>query len=151
MARNTTRQGAGFELDVMHYLTGCNCEMTHTRPRHVGWRGFGYDAGRSSGSRGKVDVWGVPPAHGTYLDVETSQWWPESTAPMIFVQCKITNPVIPPAERIALINLARRGGALPIVAHRTRDKDTHRMRPHFRQLTGPGPKDWLPWEPERTT
>lgn len=146
MARNTTRQGASFEHDVMHYLTGCNCETTFTRPRHVGWRGFGYDAGRSSGSRGKVDVWGVPPEPTMALGPLIIKY-----SPMIFVQCKITNPVIPPAERIALINLARRGGALPIVAHRARDKDTHRMRPHFRQLTGPGPKDWLPWEPERTT
>lgn len=149
MARNTTRQGAGFELDVMHYLMGCSCETTYAQPRHIGWRGFGYDAGRSSGSRGKVDVWGVPPEPGFDLDEE--QPWGVKIPAMIFVQCKITNPVIPPAERIALINLARRGGALPIVAHRAVDKNTRRIRPHFRQLTGPGPKDWLPWEPERTT
>lgn len=136
MARNTARQGAGFELDVMHYLTGCNCETTHAVPRHIGWRGFGYDAGRSSGSRGKVDVWAVPPEDGLV-----------PPQPMIFIQCKITNPLIPPAERIALINLARRGGALPVVAHRAKDRNTHRVRPHFRRLTGPGPKDWAPWEP----
>lgn len=142
MARNTTRQGAGFELDVMHYLAGCTCETTNAQPRHVGWKGFGYDAGRSSGSRGKVDVWGVPPE-----EQYSALWAPEPVKPMIFIQCKITNPVIPPADRIALINLARRGGALPIVAHRARDKNTLRLRPHFRRLTGPGPKEWVPWEP----
>lgn len=142
MARNTTRQGAAFELDVMHYLVGCNCEQTHAVPRHIGWRGFGYDCSRSSGSLGKVDVWGVPPESS-----EPDLW----IAPMVLIQCKITNPVIPPAERIALINLARRGGALPVVAHRTRDNETHRIRPHFRQLTGAGAKDWVPWHPERTS
>jgi len=142
VARNTTRQGAGFELDVMHYLVGCTCETTYAQPRHIGWRGFGYDAGRSSGSRGKVDVWGVPPEPSMALGPLIVKF-----NPLIFIQCKITNPVIPPAERIALINLARRGGALPIVAHRARDKNTLRLRPHFRRLTGPGPKEWLPWEP----
>lgn len=142
MARNTTRQGAAFELDVMHYLAGCNCEWTHSTPKHVGWGGFGYDAGRSSGSRGKVDVWGVPPEV-----VRAPDGWMPPVPPMVFIQCKITNPVIAPADRIALINLARRGGALPIVSYRTLDAKTHRTRPHFRRLTGPGPKDWLPWEP----
>lgn len=138
MARNTTRQGAAFELDVMHYLVGCNCEATHTVPRHIGWRGFGYDAGRSSGSRGKVDVWAVPPESS-----EPDLW----TAPMVFIQCKITNPLIAPAARIALINLARRGGGLPVVSHRARDITTGRVRPHFRQLTGHRSQDWVPWEP----
>lgn len=141
MARNTTRQGAGFELDVMHYLMGCRCEETHAQPKHIGWRGFGYDAGRSSGSRGKVDVWGVPPEP----LVENFDW--SDPAPMVFIQCKITNPLIPPADRIALINLARRGGALPIVAYKLKDWRTQRRRPHFRRLTGPGPDEWLPWEP----
>lgn len=141
MARNTTRQGAGFELDVMHYLVGCKCEETNAQPKHIGWRGFGYDAGRSSGSRGKVDVWGVPP--------EATHWGKQALGapPMIFIQCKITNPVIPPADRIALINLARRVGALPIVAYKLKDWQTQRTRPHFRMLTGPGPNDWVPWEP----
>lgn len=144
MARNTTRQGADFELDVMHYLVGCKCEETFSRPRHVGWRGFGYDAGRSSGSRGKVDVWAVPP-HQVWEGVTLTEL--PAAAPMIFIQCKITNPLISPADRISLINLARRGGALPIVSYRLRDGRTHRLRPHFRRLTGPGPKEWLPWEP----
>lgn len=133
MARNTTRQGAGFELDVMHYLVGCKCELTHSVPKHVGWKGFGYDAGRSSGSRGKVDVWGVPPESGA--------------GPMVFIQCKITNPIIPPADRVALINLARRGGGLPLVAYKARDNTTSRIRPHFRYLTGTRPQDWVLWEP----
>lgn len=139
VAHNTNRQGANFELDVMHYLAGCDCEINFARPRHVGWTGFGYDAGRSSGSRGKVDVWGVPPKdeYGKH--------------PMVFVQCKITDPLLSPADRISLINLARRGGALPIVSFRAKDLASGRIRPHFRQLTGYGPKDWLAWEPRRST
>lgn len=143
MARNTTRQGAGFELDVMHYLVGCKCEETNAQPKHIGWRGFGYDAGRSSGSRGKVDVWGVPPVPHE-AEFPDGSWL---VTRMVFIQCKITNPIIPPADRIALINLARRGGALPIVAYKLKDWQTQRRRPHFRRLTGPGPTEWLPWEP----
>lgn len=138
MARNTTRQGAGFELDVMHYLGGCDCETTHQRPRHVGWTGFGYECLRSSGSRGKVDVVAVG-------SVDTMDPW--SRPNLLFVQCKITNPVIPPAERVALRELALRAGAAPVVAHRAKDLDTGLVRPHFRILTGPGPKEWEPWAP----
>lgn len=140
MARNTTRQGANFELDVMHYLTGCDCETTHARPRHVGWKGFGFDCLRSSGSRGKVDVVAVGPWALTVGLIE-------APVEIAFIQCKITNPVIPPAERVALMDLALRAWALPVIAHRAKDETTGRTRPHFRVLTGPGPKDWAPWAP----
>ena len=139
MARNTTRQGANFELDVMHHLSGCECETTHDRPKHVGWRGFGYECLRSSGSRGKVDVVAVSedgPRH--------CYKYPPA---VLFIQCKITNPVIRPAERLALMDLALRGGALPIIAHKAKDAVTGLVRPHYRILTGPGPKDWEPWAP----
>lgn len=133
MAVNTTRQGANFELDVLHYLTGCECATTRKTPVHVGWTGFGYDCLRSSGSRGAVDVvavWGG--IHGPAL---------------LFIQCKITNPNIGPADRNRVQDLATRAGAVPLVAYRAQDTTTGRMRPHFRLLTGPGPKDWLLWEP----
>lgn len=137
MARNTTRQGANFELDVMHHLDGCQtwskkrCE----NPQHRSYAGYGYDSLRSSGSRGAVDVVSVPEMgvlDGTLI---------------LFIQCKITNPVIPPSERIAVQNLALRAGALPLVAFKAKDETTGRIGIKYRQLTGPGPKDWAPWAP----
>lgn len=138
MAVNTTRQGANFELDVLHYLTGCECATTRKTPVHVDWHGFGYDCLRSSGSRGAVDV------------VAVGQFIPNRTFHpniLLFIQCKITNPNIGPADRNRVQDLATRAGAVPLVAYRAKDTTTGRMRPHFRLLTGPGPKDWLTWEP----
>lgn len=142
MARNTNRQGANFELDVMHYLAGCECELTHATPKHVGWRGFGYDAGRSSGSRGKVDVWAIGPLR-TY----------ERGVPMVqdllLIQAKVNikSAGLTPAERQDLIGLALRANAYPVVAFKATDIETRRYRPHFRVLTGPGPKEWVVWTP----
>lgn len=129
MARNTNRQGAQFELDIMHYLDGCSCR-DNNNPRHIEWDGFGYESMRSSGSRGKVDVVSV----GT-------------TSGLLFIQAKITNWLLPPADRIALQDIALRAGALPLVACKVTDLDTRRKRPHFRLLTGPGPKDWETFYP----
>lgn len=142
-ARNTNRLGANFELDVMHYLAGCDCETTYARPRHIGWKGFGYDVLRSSGSRGKVDVVAIGP--------ETGEWQRKSygiNPELLFIQVKLTNPLISPAERIGIQDLALRAGAIPLVGYRAKDETTGRLRPHFRQLTGPGPKEWVAWEPE---
>jgi len=133
MARNTASQGAAFENATIHYLEGCDCQFRLATPKHVAWRGFGYDCVRSAASKGAVDIVAVPPVNGTVL----------------FVQCKLTNPQIPPAERVALLGLALRAGALPITATLQVDKHTRRKRPHFRLLTGPGPKDWTQWEPDR--
>lgn len=61
------------------------------------------------------------------------------------VQVKRTNPVLPPAERQALIQMADSIGlkyALPIVA-----TTPFRKRPAYRLLTGPGAKDWTEWDP----
>lgn len=117
VARNTTRQGANFELKVMHALEE-----------------HGYTCLRSSGSRGAVDVVAVPA-----LDVRNDF--------VLFIQCKITNPVIPPYERTAVQDLATRAGAIPLVAHWAADQATGLMRVHYRMLTGPGPKDWAHWAP----
>jgi Holliday junction resolvase len=121
MARNTTRQGANFELKVMHALEE-----------------HGYTCLRSSGSRGAVDVVAVPP--------EQPKREPASQD-VLFIQCKITNPVIPPYERNAVQDLATRAGAIPLVAHWAADIVTGLMRVHYRLLTGPGPKDWAHWAP----
>jgi len=143
VARNTNRQGANFELDVMHYLSGCSCEETFTRPHHVGWTGFGYDCLRSSGSRGAVDIVAVGP------DLYVAGAEVERRSDLLFIQCKIKNPLISPADRQRVQDLATRASAVPLVAFRALDADTGRVRPHFRMLTGPGPKDWSAWEPER--
>lgn len=124
MARNTNRQGANFELKVMHDLE-----------EHE------YTCLRSSGSRGAVDVVAVPPLPS---DVNWREWGRQN---MLFIQCKITNPVIPPYERNAVQDLATRAGAIPLVAHWAKDAATGLMRVHYRQLTGPGPKDWAHWAP----
>jgi hypothetical protein len=139
VARNTTRQGADFELDVMHYLAG-------TQPERWG-DGFGYDCLRSSGSRGTIDI--VAVGSETLRSLDSLFGRPEIKGPLLFIQCKITNPQISPADRRRVQDLATRAGAVPLVAYREKDTETGRVRPHFRLLTGPGPKDWLPWEPER--
>lgn len=129
MARNTTRQGANFELKVMHALEE-----------------HGYTCLRSSGSRGAVDVVAIPALPS---DVNWREWGRQNT---LFIQCKITNPVIPPYERLAVQDLALRAGALPVVAYWAKDENPASLtygskRVHYRQLTGPGAKDWAPWAP----
>lgn len=100
-AKNTNRQGANFELQIMHDL-----------------QRRGYDALRSSGSRGKVDVVAVGDPH------------------LLFIQAKITNPVISPAERQAVRAMAFRADAVPLVAYRMSGVVI------YRELIGDGPKDW---------
>lgn len=79
----------------------------------------GYDTIRAASSKGVADVVGFKPGQ------------------VIFVQCK-TSGRIPPAERVALLRLASLvPGGVPIVASRPRTT--------YRRLTGPGPRDWLPW------
>lgn len=134
-ARNTNRQGANFELQVMHYLDGCLC-VGHGG----GYEGFGATSLRSSGSRGKVDI----------VAVASDLWRPfdeRDATNLLFIQCKITNPVIAPAERTGLIELANRAAATPVVAFKALDERTKRVLPQFRILTGPGPKDFELWDP----
>lgn len=128
MARNTAQQGARFERQCIEYLE-----------KH------GYDCIRSAASKGAVDIVAVGPHKpanpGSLLSEDTEG------GPLVFVQCKLSHPVIPPAERVALQGLALRAGALPVVSWWQVDENTRRKRPHYRVLTGPGPKEWLPWEP----
>lgn len=107
-AQNTNRQGANFELQVMHDLER-----------------FGYTTMRSSGSRGAVDVLGFADGH------------------ILMIQCKITNPVLPPKERRAVIALADTllEYTVPLVAYRIRGRVMYRI------LTGTGPKDFSLWSP----
>lgn len=106
-AKNTNRQGANFELQIMHDL-----------------QRRGYDALRSSGSRGKVDVVAVGDNH------------------ILMIQAKITNPVISPAERRAVRAMARRADAVPLVAYRINGVVM------YRELTGDGPKEFEVFYPQ---
>jgi Holliday junction resolvase len=105
-AQNTNRQGANFELQIMHDLDR-----------------YGYTTMRSSGSRGAVDVVAVG-------DHET-----------LWVQAKITDPMISPKERRAVVDLAVRAKGTPVVAHRDNGVVLYRV------LTDIGPKDWSPLTP----
>lgn len=108
-AKNTNRQGANFELQIMHDLES-----------------YGYTTMRSSGSHGAVDV--VAFADGEIL----------------LIQAKISQPVIPPRERKAVLRLADMlpEHAVPLVSYRIKGKVMYRL------LTGPGPKDFRLWAPE---
>lgn len=147
MARNTAQQGATFERAVIHHLEGCaSYPKPCTASTHRDWTGFGYDCIRSAASKGKVDIVAVGPDEGLNTD-----WIIEPGGPVLFIQCKRTDPMITPAERLGIQDLALRAGALPIVAHWAKDKTTKLMRVHYRVLTGPGPGDWEPWAPGEET
>lgn len=98
----------------------------------------GYTCLRSSGSRGAVDVIGVAKA------VHSESW------PLLFIQCKITNPVIPPYERMAVQSLSTVALALPLVAYKEK-LPGNRVKISYRELTGPGPKEWREWLPPEQT
>lgn len=132
MATNTTRQGANFELAIMHYLAG-------TMPEKWG-PGFGYDCLRSSGSRGAIDVIAIGP-------LRTYERGASPDAEQLFIQAKRNKPYLSPADRMRVQNLALRAGAVPLLSFMAKDETTSLVRPHFRILNGPGPNDWAPWEP----
>lgn len=145
MARNTNRQGAGFELEIMHYLGGCQIrEEPCNRRNHAGWTGFGYDCMRSSGSKGKIDVYAIGP-------FRTYECGASPDAVKLHIQAKITTAVmrtpLSPAERQVMLELAERAGAVPLTSSKAKDAVTGRVRPHFRLLTGTGARDWVAWEP----
>lgn len=118
---NTAEQGARVERQVRILLEGC-----------------GYDCIRSAASKGAVDIVAVAPFRWLGLAQQLG-------CRLLFIQCKLSNPNIGPAERLRLTGLALRAGALPIVAYKGKQG---RFRPlMFRELTGPGPKDWVAWEP----
>lgn len=123
---NTARQGAAFERRVIHDLSGDGAEH----------EGYGYTCTRSAASKGAVDIVAVhqgPLNGGARL--------------ILGIQCKLSDPQISPAERLAVQDWALCAGAIPIVAWWAEDETTGLKRVHYRQLTGPGPKDWAPWVP----
>lgn len=90
----------------------------------------GYLTARAAASAGtaKVDVFAFHPEHGAVL-----------------VQCKLHDPRISPAERRGLTTVANVCYGVPVVAWRHVEKG-RRSEIRFRELTGPGPKDWRDWQ-----
>jgi Holliday junction resolvase len=67
---------------------------------------------------------------------------------VLALQLKVTDPLLSPLHRQSLISTALLGGAVPLVAYKATDPDNPRRKKIFyRQLTGPGPKDWAHWAP----
>jgi holliday junction resolvase len=91
----------------------------------------GYAVIKAAGSKGAADL------------VAFRRGW------VLFVQVKRTQAQLSPAARTRLLELADTLGAhiaIPVVASKPA-----RMPISYRVLTGPGPKDWLPWEPHPNT
>lgn len=127
MARNTNRQGANFELAVMADLEA-----------------RGYTCLRSSGSRGAVDVVAVWDDMGVLGAVMNAGQH------LVFIQCKITNPLIPPHERLNVMRLSLVALAVPVVAYKEK-LPGNRVKISYRELTGTGPKEWREWVPPEQT
>ena len=87
--------------------------------------GNGYWTIRAAGSKGAADIVAI------------------KRGELMFVQCKLSG-TMPPAERVALLNLAIDFGGIPLCARWVKEGRAARMV-EFRQLTGPGPRDWQPW------
>lgn len=91
-------------------------------------RDHGYAVIRAAGSKGAADLAAF------------------ACSEVLFVSVKRTIALISPAERNALLALADvLGGYLgtPLVATKP-----VRQPINYRALTGPGPNDWIPWEPK---
>jgi hypothetical protein len=93
----------------------------------------GYRTQLAPGSKGPADIWAG----------KAGEW--------LFVSVKRTNGVIRPAERKALLDLAAwcyapgKADTLAIVAF----QPVPRKPIVYRQLTGIGPADWIPWTADR--
>ena len=85
----------------------------------------GYWCIRAAGSKGAADIVAL------------------KSGELLFVQCKLSG-MMAPAERTVLFQLASGFGGTPLCARWVKDGRAARIV-EFRQLTGPGPKDWRPW------
>jgi hypothetical protein len=88
----------------------------------------GYWTIRAPASKGKADVVALKP--GLVNEI-------------LFVQCKLDGGM-GPAERFDLLKLATEFDAIALCARWVKEGRAARMV-EFRQLTGPGPRDWQPW------
>ena len=102
----------------------------------------GYWCIRPGGSKGAADIVAAKPkpppdALADWLIV-LPEW--------LFVQCKESGTVSP-AERGRLVELAGSLGAVALVACWGTGGPRGGRTVEYRQLTGPGPRDWQPWTP----
>jgi Holliday junction resolvase len=91
----------------------------------------GYRCTRAAGSKGIADIIALKPGE------------------VLLVQAKRREPRLDPAEREALMKRCRELATptfrvVPIVVHRPPHKALV-----YRQLTGTGPADWIPWTADR--
>lgn len=121
---NTAQQGARFERKVIHDLEP-----------------HGYDCIRSAASKGAVDIVAVGSERTDFDKLYGLRY------PLLFIQCKLSDPMISPKERRALWDLAQRAGALPIICHWAKSETTGLMAVHYRIMTGTAAREWLPWGP----
>ena len=94
----------------------------------------GYLCRRAPGSKGKSDITALKPLSDYGL----------GQVEILFVQAKETD-LIPPADRAALLRLGRMFGATALWARWGNGGPRGGRTVEFRELTGPGPKDWRPW------
>jgi Holliday junction resolvase len=85
----------------------------------------GYWVMRSAGSKGTADIVAI------------------KLGEILFVQCKLSG-TLTPGERHALVALAAERGGTALCARWVKVGRAARTV-EFRELTGPGPKDWRPW------
>lgn len=114
---------------VNHYQAGRRVEQEVSD--HLGERG--YDVIRSAASKGAVDLVAIHDGEILFIQVKKT----EATA-------------VSPAERQQLIRLADRvtGAAYALVAYKVPDeRDRRRNKVRYRQLLGPGPREWVWWVP----
>lgn len=118
---------------VNHYQAGRRVEQEVSD--HLGERG--YDVIRSAASKGAADLVAIHDGE------------------ILFIQVKKTEKTaVTPAERRQLIRLADRvsGAAYALVAYKVEyENDRRRSRIRYRQLLGPGPREWVWWVPRDST
>jgi holliday junction resolvase Hjr len=94
----------------------------------------GYEVIRAAGSKGPVDLVAFKGG------MQRGTWHSQ----LLFIQAKRRDGTISPADRAELLRVAGIVNAYPIVAH----QPIPRRPIRYRQLTGPGPKQWLEWFPD---
>lgn len=93
----------------------------------------GYDVIRSAGSKGAADLVAVGDGELLFLQVKGRTRTDRPGSPLS------------PAERVALLRIARRAGGRALQVHRL--PQGSRVATVFSELTGPGPRDSRPWMP----
>ena len=92
----------------------------------------GYWVIRAAGSKGTADLVAMKPGPVLGMAVE-----------ILFVQCKLSGTMTP-GDRNSLTALAVQFRGTAVCARWAKEGRAARTV-EFRELTGPGPKDWRPW------